>query len=86
MAIAALGPRWSFRVLVLPGAPLVTSGPYAYLRHPNYIAVVGEIVAFALIVGGWLTGIISLILFGALMRRRIAIEEAALTLPDARSP
>ena len=47
-AITALGPRWSYRVLVLPGLPLVSTGPYAYLRHPNYVAVFGEIAGFAL--------------------------------------
>jgi methyltransferase len=79
-AIAALGSRWSFRVLVLPGIALVSSGPYAYLRHPNYVAVLGEIGGFAMIVGAPVTGIVSLLVFGALVRRRIAIEEKALGL------
>ena len=43
-AIRSLGRRWSFRVFVLPGQPLVTAGPYRYVAHPNYIAVVGELV------------------------------------------
>jgi methyltransferase len=38
-----LGPRWTTRIIVLPGAPLVTSGPYRLLSHPNYAVVVGEI-------------------------------------------
>ena len=41
--MATLGPRWTTRIIVLPNAPLVTSGPYRYLRHPNYAVVVGEI-------------------------------------------
>ena len=49
-AISTLGTRWTFRVLVLPNAPLVVRGPYALLRHPNYVAVVGEIVGMALLV------------------------------------
>jgi methyltransferase len=85
-AIAALGPRWSYRVLVLPGAALVTRGPYAHLRHPNYVAVLGEMVGFAMIVGARLTGVISLFLFGALVRRRIAIEEMALKLAQDTGP
>jgi len=77
-AIATLGPRWSYRVLVLPGAPLVTTGPYAHVRHPNYIAVFGEIAGFAMMVDAVWTGVGSLLLFGVLVRRRIAIEENAL--------
>ena len=46
-AVSALGVRWTFRVLVLPGEPLVTSGPYRFLTHPNYVAVAGELVAMA---------------------------------------
>ena len=43
-AIRSLGERWTFRVFVLPGSRLVTDGPYRWVRHPNYIAVVGELV------------------------------------------
>jgi len=77
-AIATLGPRWSYRVLVLPGAPLVETGPYAHLRHPNYLAVFGEIAGFAMMVSAFWTGIGSLLLFRVLVRRRIATEENAL--------
>ena len=77
-AITALGSRWSYRVLVLPGLPLVSTGPYAYLRHPNYVAVFGEIAGFALMVGARLLGVVSLIVFALLVRRRIAVEEKAL--------
>ena len=77
-AIASLGPRWSYRVLVLPGAPLVTSGPYRFLSHPNYLAVVGEIVSVAMIVWAPITGVLAAIGFGALMVARIRIEDRAL--------
>jgi methyltransferase len=77
-AITTLGLRWSYRVLVLPGAPLVATGPYAHIRHPNYLSVFGEIAGFAMIVGAPWTGIGSLLLFRVLVRRRIAIEEHAL--------
>ena len=77
-AISALGPRWSYRVLVLRDEPLVTSGPYARLRHPNYVAVFGEIAGFALMVGARISGIISLLAFAVLVRKRIAVEEKAL--------
>ena len=79
-AIASLGDRWSFRVLVLPGAPLVRSGPYARLRHPNYVGLIGELLGFALFVGAPIAGPASLVCFGALLRRRIAVEERAIGL------
>jgi methyltransferase len=77
-AIATLGPRWSFRVLVLPGAPLVTGGPYRFLSHPNYLAVAGEIASVAMIVWAPITGVLATIGFGWLMIKRIAIEDRAL--------
>jgi len=80
-AMAALGPRWTFRVLVLPAQPLVTRGPYAVVRHPNYIAVVGELVGMALLVGARVTGPIATLLFGLLLRRRIDVEDRALRHP-----
>jgi methyltransferase len=79
-AIASLGPRWTFRVLVLPGAPLVVGGPYRFIRHPNYVAVVGELLAMALLTGARITGPLSLLGFGWLLVRRIAAEERALGL------
>ena len=68
-AMASLGPRWTFRVLIVPGAPLVNTGPYAVLRHPNYLAVVGELMSMALLVGAGVTGPASLLLFSLLLRR-----------------
>ena len=83
-AITALGPRWTYRVLVLPGAPLVTSGPYRFLRHPNYVAVVGELIGMALMMHAVVTGPLMTLFFLELLRRRIAAEERALglTTPD----
>lgn len=77
-AISTLGVRWTFRVLVLPGAPLVARGPYAFIRHPNYIAVLGELAGMALIVSAPIAGLLSLLGFGWLMWRRIAVEDRAL--------
>jgi methyltransferase len=77
-AIAALGERWSFRVLVLPGAPLVRSGPYRWIDHPNYVAVVGELVGAACYFGAASTGPIALLVFGALLLRRLSVERRAL--------
>lgn len=77
-AIATLGPFWTFRVIVVPGASLVSGGPYQYLRHPNYVAVVGELVAAALMTGAIVAGPIVTAGFGLLIVKRIAVEERAL--------
>lgn len=77
-AISTLGPRWTYRVLVPPNAPLVAAGPYRYLRHPNYLAIYGEILGAALIVRAPVTGVLFLVGFGWLIRRRIAVEDRAL--------
>ena len=77
-AIAALGPRWTFRVLVPPEGTLVSSGPYRLMRHPNYLAVVGEIAGVALTVWAPITGAVALAGFGWLLLRRIAVEDRAL--------
>lgn len=85
-AIASLGFRWTYRVFVLPGAPLVTHGPYAFMRHPNYVAVVGELVGFALLVGARATGPLAVVIFGSLLLRRIRAENRALGLTDTSGP
>ena len=77
-AIASLGSRWSYRVLVLPGAPLIKTGPYRFLSHPNYLAVVGEIISVAAIVWAPITGVLATIGFGLLIIARIRIEDRAL--------
>ena len=80
-AIATLGTRWTFRVLVPPGSALVTKGPYAWLRHPNYVAVMGELASMALLVGARVSGPVAMLLFGVLIRQRIRVEESALRHP-----
>jgi methyltransferase len=77
-AISSLGARWSFRVLVVPGEALVTTGPYRFLSHPNYLAVVGEIASVAATVWAPITGTLALVGFGWLMIARIRIEDRAL--------
>jgi methyltransferase len=77
-AILALGPQWTFRVIVVPGDRRVASGPYRYFRHPNYLGVIGELVGTALLTGAWLSGLAAVLVFGVLLRRRIDVEERAL--------
>jgi methyltransferase len=80
-AIASLGRRWSFRVLVLPGAPLVTSGPYRWMRHPNYVGVMGELAGVAIALSAFVTGTVALVTFAWILVRRIKVEERALHGP-----
>ena len=77
-AIASLGVRWTYRVFVLPGAPLVAAGPYRWLRHPNYVGVVGELLGMALLTGARVSGPVAILFFSWLLRRRIQAEERAL--------
>lgn len=79
-AIATLGTRWSFRVLILPGAPLVTRGIYAVLRHPNYVGVAGEVIGLAVWMQAPITGTLFAVTFGFILLWRIRIEERALGL------
>ncbi len=79
-AIASLGVRWTFRVRVLRGAPLVTSGPYQYIAHPNYVAVAGELAGAALMTGAFIAGPAMTVVFCVLMWRRIRFEERALAV------
>jgi methyltransferase len=77
-AIATLGPRWSFRVLVPPRTSRITAGPYRFMRHPNYAAVAGELAGMALMAQAPIAGIASIVGFGLLMIARIRVEEREL--------
>jgi methyltransferase len=77
--IASLGDRWTFRVLVPPGSSRTVRGPYRWLRHPNYVAVAGELAGTAVALHAVLTGIPAVIGFVALMLKRVRIEERALS-------
>jgi methyltransferase len=73
-----LGPRWTTRVLVVPGSRVVREGPYRWLRHPNYLAVVVEMAALPLIHSAWLTAGVFSLLNGTLLTLRVRVEEQAL--------
>ena len=77
-AIASLGSRWTFRVLVPPRSTRTIRGPYRWLSHPNYIAVAGELAGVALAMHAILSGPVAVAGFGWLMLRRIRVEERAL--------
>ena len=77
-AIATLGDRWNTRVIVLPHAEPVIGGPYRFVRHPNYVAVVAELAALPLIHGAWLTALVFSLTNAWLLTVRIRVEEEAL--------
>ena len=77
-AIATLGSRWTFRVLVPPRSPRSVAGPYRWMAHPNYMAVALELAGAALAMHAVASGPIAVVGFGVLMLRRIAVEERAL--------
>ncbi len=76
--VATLGPYWTTRVITLPGAPLVRSGPFRFVRHPNYLVVIGEIAVLPLVFGAWGIALVFSLLNLALLAWRIRIEEQAL--------
>jgi methyltransferase len=76
--MATLRERWTFKVLVPKDAPLVTAGPYRFVNHPNYVAVILELVAVALALSAPVTGLASVLLFAWILRRRMAVEDRAL--------
>lgn len=76
--IATLGGRWTARVIVLPGAPLVRSGPYRWFTHPNYVAVIVEGAALPLTGSAWITACAFTVLNAALLTVRIRCETRAL--------
>jgi methyltransferase len=77
-AILSLGPFWTFRVIVVPGAPMVATGPYRWLRHPNYVGVLGELAGVAAFAGAPVSGPVAIVAFAGLLIRRIAVEERML--------
>ncbi len=76
--IATLGRRWNTRIIVVPGLPLVRTGPYRVLQHPNYVAVVIEGVALPLVGSAWVTAVVFTVANAALLRVRVSAENDAL--------
>jgi methyltransferase len=76
--IATLGPYWTTRVITLDGAPIVRSGPYRLVRHPNYWVVTAEILVLPLAFHDWAIALVWSILNALLLRHRIRVETAAL--------
>lgn len=82
--IVTLGRQWNTRVIVVPGAGVVHAGPYRWMKHPNYVAVVLEGAALPLVHTAWVTALVFTVLNAALLRVRIRVEDDALRLLEAR--
>jgi methyltransferase len=76
--VATLGERWTTRVLVVPGEPLIGGGPFRFLRHPNYLAVALEVVALPLVHTAWVTAAVCGVANLVVLALRIRVENAAL--------
>jgi methyltransferase len=76
--IGTLGHQWNTRVVVVPGLPRVAEGPYRWLPHPNYVAVIAEGIALPLVHTAWLTALAFTVLNGLLLSVRIRVENRAL--------
>jgi methyltransferase len=76
--VSTLGKRWNPRLIVIKGAPLVDRGPYRWMHHPNYTAVVAEVVALPLVHSAWTTAIVFSIDNALVLTVRIRAENAAL--------
>jgi methyltransferase len=76
--IATLGDRWTTRIIILAGAPLVRRGPYRFVSHPNYIVVASEIAVLPLVFGLWTYALVFFALNAAVLWVRIGVEARAL--------
>ena len=75
---ATLGSRWTARIITVPDDVLVTRGPYRFLRHPNYVVVVGEIAVLPMVFGLWAFALVFSALNAAALFVRIRAENQAL--------
>jgi methyltransferase len=85
-AIASLGRYWTTRIITLPGAPLVRTGPYRWLPHPIYAVVVAEIALLPLAFGAWGIALVFSAVNLALLGWRVRIEERALAPRRVKAP
>lgn len=76
--LRTLGPRWTTRIIVVPGEQLVARGPYRFVRHPNYLVVIGEIAVLPLVFGLWPTALAFSLLNAIILTIRITAENRAL--------
>ena len=83
--VATLGPYWTTRIITLPTAPLVVSGPFRFVRHPNYLIVSAEIAVLPLAFGAWRIALVFSVLNALLLAWRIHVESGALAARRGRA-
>ena len=76
--LRTLGPRWTTRIIVVPGEALVAAGPYRFVNHPNYLVVIAEIAVLPLVFGLWQIALIFSLLDAAVLAIRVRTENRAL--------
>jgi methyltransferase len=76
--VLAMGRLWNVQVMDSARLGVVSSGPFRYIRHPNYVAVFLEMLSLPLIHTAWLTAIFGCLGYAAAIGQRIAVEESVL--------
>lgn len=76
--LRTLGSRWTTRIIVVPGEPLVRHGPYRFVNHPNYVVVIAEIAVLPLVFGLWQVALTFSLLNAAILAVRVSAEDSAL--------
>jgi methyltransferase len=76
--IGTLGRFWTHRIITLEEAPIVRSGPYAFVRHPNYMVTIAETFLLPAVFGAWAVAFIMTAVWAAVLRYKIELEDAAL--------
>lgn len=76
--IATIGPYWTHRIVTLPEAPVISHGPYRFLRHPNYAVSIAETLVLPLAFGEIALGVIFTAIWAAVLRYKVGLEEQAL--------
>jgi methyltransferase len=76
--IRTLAGFWNVEVMASPGVGVVTSGPYRWVRHPNYVAVVAELFALPMMHTAWITALLGMAAHLEILRRRVIVEDGVL--------
>jgi len=78
-ALASLGKYWNTRIIILAGSPRIRKGPYKFLNHPNYVAVIIELLVIPLMFECYITALVFTLANLIVLKRRIKLENQALS-------